>query len=951
MVGQYRADKSLLQSKEGASVAYSPLHLLASLALLVNVSAGFAADPLPAPESAIIKPEITIPQVAPAPALTTDLSGAPWNQAARISHLLALGTRQPAKQGTTIYLCYDPTSIWLAFRCDNLTGAKLKTDISERDGKLWRDDAVEFYCDPHQTGRDYYQFDVNAAGVVYDAQGENVEWNARFEALATQDDKGYTVAMRIPFAELKTTLPQPGQMWPVNLARQNPAGGSSWIWTRNGLAKLPEEFGRLIFGGPSVVAVKPTSPRPVSVGPNSLSLEDTSGMKCRVVGRNKNGAPIWRTDAQRKPKAFTFDITDDRIRSVDITFADEKGTMLATWVSLVMSPELTGRLVEWSARLETMGKVSAYWPEPIAEEAKKLTAQAQAKLDAARAIIGDRSKWTKPRWQRVATILADFDARLSNLSCLARTLEHFPKADFAIGFESPMRQVLIRDHLFEGWFDRQVTVRLAANEHEGVQLVVIPINRNLKNVRVRTNLEAPSGDAKPLVPACSVSLVGHVDGDDDPPYDLSYKGFWPDPLLNFKQNADVHAGEHVAFWLDVAAAKGTVAGDYRGTITVEADGCEPISIPLNIHVWDFELIDGTHLPTAFTYNEQAVRAFHKDRWNPTLARKYHDLLLDHRIGVDNLYRREAPDLDVVRYAFSRGANRINLCYTISHNPKQMQRVFEALDSCVPQLRQEGLLDKAYFYAFDEIRGEKFKEAQAVFDEIHRRYPGLQTMTTADDTTFGKETGLREAVDIWVPTTRNYVFAEGEQLRKEGKEMWWYVCLTPPHPYANWFIEYPAIESRLLMGTMTYKYRADGFLYYMVNNWRDNKKPIADGPYLTWNPASCPNRHQKWANGDGNLIYPGVDGPLSCIRLENIRDGLEDYEYLYILAERVKRVAELPPNAARDEFLKNARALLAIPDSLVRTVVEYTTDPAELSAWRFQMAKAIVAAGKLVQAVK
>jgi len=42
------------------------------------------------------------------------------------------------------------------------------------------------------------------------------------------------------------------------------------------------------------------------------------------------------------------------------------------------------------------------------------------------------------------------------------------------------------------------------------------------------------------------------------------------------------------------------------------------------------------------------------------------------------------------------------------------------------------------------------------------------------------------------------------------------------------------------------------------------------------------------NGDGSLLYPGsdagIDGPVTSIRLRNIREGMEDYEYFKILAD-------------------------------------------------------------------
>ena len=49
--------------------------------------------------------------------------------------------------------------------------------------------------------------------------------------------------------------------------------------------------------------------------------------------------------------------------------------------------------------------------------------------------------------------------------------------------------------------------------------------------------------------------------------------------------------------------------------------------------------------------------------------------------------------------------------------------------------------------------------------------------------------------------------------------------------------------------------------------------------------TCSSGSDDNVEGDGVLIYPGVAGPLSSIRLENIADGLEDYE----LFRRIKNV--------------------------------------------------------------
>ncbi|HOW19522.1 MAG TPA: DUF4091 domain-containing protein [Phycisphaerae bacterium] len=383
----------------------------------------------------------------------------------------------------------------------------------------------------------------------------------------------------------------------------------------------------------------------------------------------------------------------------------------------------------------------------------------------------------------------------------------------------------------------------------------------------------------------------------------------------------------------------TPAGDYEGTITVAADGCEPVARSLKVHVWDFELPGGTHLRNAFTYDEHAVREVYGGKWTRELAYKYYDLILDHRLNIDHLYRGGPPDWEVIKYGVAKGMNAFNLI-NLGHGGLKGERQ-AVLDEWVPKLKAAGLIDLAYVYGFDEVKGELFAAMRDTFGEIHRRYPGLRTMTTAQDPSFGRDTGLREAVDIWVPLTPSYRLAEAEKLRAEGKEMWWYICVVPRPPYANWFIESAAIEARLLMGAMTYKYRSGGVLYYLITLWTPNRKPIASGPYTQWKPGSFFNeKNNKTANGDGSLICPGPDGPLSTVRFENIRDGLEDYEYLWRLAERAAAVRKLPLTPQREAYLTQARSLLAVPDAVVRDVREYTRDPKAVDAFRAAVAEAI-----------
>ena len=164
----------------------------------------------------------------------------------------------------------------------------------------------------------------------------------------------------------------------------------------------------------------------------------------------------------------------------------------------------------------------------------------------------------------------------------------------------------------------------------------------------------------------------------------------------------------------------------------------------------------------------------------------------------------------------------------------------------------------------------------------------------------------------------------EWLSRPGKELWWYLlrqafllilwlpthrtiwgsrywCIANNNKKAHhawpkaWmnpaFVDWPATHGRLLFWWSA-KQQINGMLFWDVNTFmnqpgRSAVQRIDDTMLTDFNPAtsffdadSQPNAPPlSWSdgtntNGDGSLTYPGVDGPLSSIRLENIRDGIE-----------------------------------------------------------------------------
>ena len=141
---------------------------------------------------------------------------------------------------------------------------------------------------------------------------------------------------------------------------------------------------------------------------------------------------------------------------------------------------------------------------------------------------------------------------------------------------------------------------------------------------------------------------------------------------------------------------------------------------------------------------------------------------------------------------------------------------------------------------------------------------------------GSGTG-RSAVDIWVVLPRQYETCK-ELIRKaqqKGDQVWSYNCLVQDEFSPKWQLDYSITGFRIQPGFINYALGFDGFLYWLVDNWK-----VLEDPWTCLGESSLGNLY----NGDGNLFYPGddvglVDSYAPSIRAKAIRDGLQDYELL------------------------------------------------------------------------
>ncbi|MEW6237019.1 MAG: glycoside hydrolase domain-containing protein [Candidatus Omnitrophota bacterium] len=518
---------------------------------------------------------------------------------------------------------------------------------------------------------------------------------------------------------------------------------------------------------------------------------------------------------------------------------------------------------------------------------------------------------------------------------------------------------------------KEVQFSAAKGEFEPAQVVLRP-KQAMKHLRIMAeDLSGPSGAR---IPAKNISMkqVEYV-SISNPSDAWGCVGLWPDPLPLADEPLNLEAGRNYPFWITIQIPRDVPGGIYKGRLHLQADGWEE-QVPLRLKVYDFEIPAEFHLRTAFGFSPGLVKRYHHLDAAEELDQTV-DLYLqnfrDHRISPYNPtmlhpiryelrgdFTFDFADFDKAgkRYFDEFGFTGLHLSLVgmgggtfhsrhkgrigdYEQGTPEYERLFKQYASTIENhLREKGWLDKAYIYWFDEPDPKDYEFVKEGMERIRHSAPGLKRMLTEQP-----EKELAGFVDIWCPIIDQYDPVIGQQRQKEGDAFWWYVCTGPKQPYPGLFIDHPAVDMRSWIW-MTQKYGVQGCLVWESNYWTSGlayPEPEIQNPwtdpmsYLTGygHPVGFKGH---WGNGDGRFIYPPrswndgqkrICGPVDSIRWEMLREGIEDYEYFYMISELAK-TDRLPPS-----MNKQAQKLLDIPETIIRSRTEYAKDPAAMLEYR------------------
>ncbi len=516
-----------------------------------------------------------------------------------------------------------------------------------------------------------------------------------------------------------------------------------------------------------------------------------------------------------------------------------------------------------------------------------------------------------------------------------------------------------------------IAVRLAQGEYEGAQLAVASADGHpLDAVRVTAECDG----ASPL--KVEIAPVGYVFADAPTRHRQAYcvpsatnrcgyvrltretpLGWYADPILPFLDKVDIAPGDVQSFHIRVHAPEDCKGGAYAGRIVVFAANAPQVMVPFTVRVDGFKVGKVSELPLLVSFTpyvqpvslswrkEQAdeVRGDPEAPVNLWRRRRFEwaDFLVEYFITPSTIYPAcgdTIPDFDLVTRAAEKGRYGYFTVgpWTKCDNEKAWRRDFlEPLKKRIAAAKAAGLDRWMVTYGCDETMPEFFPAIQRALDILKREVPEVPIVTTAFDCELGVNSPLA-GVDWFVPLTTRWDPEKVAASRAKGHKVLWYVACGECPPLANLFVESPLSEGRLLMGAQALRMKPDGFLYYAVAKW-NHRRPITSGPFTDWSPHGILHRFGKAYDGDGVWAYCGPDGiPVATLRLENFRDGVEDYNIAKLLERRLAAHAD-----KADAWSVAARAALDVPLEVMESMTNFTDDPVAIRAWRDRMADLIL----------
>lgn len=401
---------------------------------------------------------------------------------------------------------------------------------------------------------------------------------------------------------------------------------------------------------------------------------------------------------------------------------------------------------------------------------------------------------------------------------------------------------------------------------------------------------------------------------------------YPDGMAP-NQPFDLAAHDVQPVFITVKVPRQCPAGRYTGMVTVTADGCPTRTVPVTLQVLGFTLPVTPSCTTAFGISKSGLAHYYRnasETERKQLYKQYYDFLLDYKISAydlpyDVMSPEAKPYLEDPRMT----------SYVIPYSDDDT-----TLRKLVDYLIEHDYFRKGFFYPVDEpFSRESYDKLLAAAERLRTIEPRYrlgvpygrgpefddENRKTIYDWMTGKITDWIIVADYLDKDPANRPMLQ--RRKQAGDAAWLYVVWSPGMPYNNLLVDMPGSAHRLLLWQQRREHMS-GLLYWCTTYWG-----MVDDP---WKCIQTVQDLSMTTFGDGSLLYPGetvgTTGPRSSLRLELLRDGIEDFDY-FTIADAV-----LGP-AQTDTYI----------GKLCRTLTDWDSDPYQVDRVHRELGLAIEAA--------
>jgi len=533
-------------------------------------------------------------------------------------------------------------------------------------------------------------------------------------------------------------------------------------------------------------------------------------------------------------------------------------------------------------------------------------------------------------------------------------------AEEAVLWPSDVLSKVMRSDMPETDSEHLLQINAARAEIAGSQAVFRPPEDASAAAVSITDLKHTESDA--IIPASAVRLrwVRYIDINRNtagiPDDELVVKApasipdpFWEAPSILAK------AGQAQPVWIEVHVPGNAEPGDYQGKLLVMT-GEESFEMPVKLHVWDFEVPSQRHLSVINWWRFPGlgfgqIKSYSEKYWD--LLGRFCAFLVEHRqtdiqtsIGLiqetdneDQGYSYGTSRLErYAEVAFEAGIRQIHL-HSVGRRTANLtdpSSRIEPIESSLRRLviwekvvRRRNWRERFLVSISDEPFIHHEESYAAMVDRVHEVAPSIRCIEAVEAEYLGK-------LDVYVPKLShlNLWYPRFEQVQREGSELWFYTCCHPVGRYPNRFLDQSLLKVRVLHW-INYLYDMDGYLHWGLNHFS------GDNPY-TQEAIS-----KGLPLGDRAIVYPGKNGLLGSLRFSTMRDGLEDYEYLWVLENRLAQIKKKIGKEA--SWLDPRQRPLELCRRVVWSFYEYTRDASVMLDTRLAIAREIeqLSAGPLL----